>query len=161
MSLISYDIDFQKMVTQYVRPHLSKMVRLQWLASFFVHLRTIQNEFLLHFKSMKNEMKWDGRTILLERYLQLKFSIPEIKIINNSFPNNSILGYPCPNSDNEVGYSADSLIGIIGFSSYSSVDFFKGFTITLPIGSVYNEENLIAEANHYLIGGSDFEIIET
>ncbi|WP_420582099.1 hypothetical protein [Reichenbachiella sp.] len=137
------------------------MVRLQWLASLFVHIKTIHTAFISHFKTIKEEMKWDGRTILLERYLQLKLGIPELRIFNNDFENTTTLGYPCPDNNNPIGYQASSQIGIVGYTAYANNVVQAGFSIIIPSGLTYDEDQLKAEVNRYLIGGSDFEIIET
>ena len=157
--LVDYNIDFTMLINQYLASFKRRVIRVKWIAAITTHLKTIHTEFITDFNAIKNEMKWDGRTILLERFLQIKFAVPGIQIINNDLSGNPFIGYPCPNTSNPIGFAANDPESPIGGSADQAIELY-GFKIQVPIGSVYDPNELKATVNQYLIGGSDFEIIE-
>jgi hypothetical protein len=155
--MMMYEIDFTKLITQYLPSYKRKSLRIGWLVALTSYLRSIHVEFLNHFNGIKTEMKWDGRTILLERYLQLKFATPTLAIINKDISTNPLIGFPEPNPINQIGTEADDPNAVIGYSADSLLDL-TSFKIQMPIATGAIDTELTAVVNRYLIGAANFEI---
>lgn len=157
--LANYNIDFTKLITQYLSSYKRKTVRIRWLAAITSHLNTLHTAFISHFTQQKDEMKWVGQTITLERYLQIRFGIPGLEIININLNESALIGWPCPDGKNPIGYSPVDFDSPIGYAPDAEI-ITKGFKIQLPASSDYNSDELRAVVNRHLIGSSEFEIIE-
>ncbi len=156
---MNFDINFTKLIPEYLPSFLRTPVRVKWLLGLSKHIRTLHADFISVFTGLKSEMKWDGRSVLMERYLQIRFGLPGIAIVNNNLSINPLFGYPCPNPVNPIGYAAnspDSPIGGVADANTTS----HGFTVQIPEGSNYDVNEMTAVVNRYLIGSSSFEIVE-
>jgi len=156
---MNFNFDITNLITQYLPSYKRKIVRINWLVVLASYFKQIHTEFLSHFTTVKNEMKWDGRTILLERVLQDRFQIPSLTITNNDLTINPLLGYPCPNTDNVISYAPNDPQSPIAYGPDITLESY-GFTIRVPIGSTYDESELRAVVKRYQIGSSNFNIIE-
>ena len=157
---MKYKIYLPKLILQYLPIHKRREKRLNWLTILTGYFNVIHKGFLSHFNALKIQMKWDGRTILLERYLQLWFKLPGLRIVNNDMTQNPLIGWLCPNTKNSVAFApGDPRSPIAGRPDAAMQQY--GFTIHIPAGSRYNPDELKAVVNKYKIGAFNFNILTT
>ena len=154
MALVSYDIDFKKLVQQLCGTLLRKTKRVAWLVACLKPLRDLQDSFLEYTDMKSYEVKWNGQTIKLENLLIDKFG-PGIFITNHILElNGAFIG---ENQDNSffIGAAYDNSQFIDVTYSISG----KNFTVSVPSAIVFTLSEMEAFINKYKLSGTTYEII--
>lgn len=154
MALISYDIDFKKMVQQLLGTILRKTKRVAWLTACLKPLRNLHDLFLSFTDDRLYEVRFNGQTIILERLLIEQFG-PGIFIENHMLElNGAFIG---ENDDNGffIGVNADNSQFIDVTYSIGGVN----FTVYVPAAIVFIQSEMEAIINKYKMFGTTYEIV--
>lgn len=154
MALVSYDIDFKKMVEQLLGGVLRKAVRVAWLTAVLKPLRNLHDVFLAYTMKVVYDIKWNGQTIVLEQLLIDKFGAG-IYITNNVVElNGAFIGSGADNSffigeDNDNAQFIDV--------TYNTSDY--NFIVNVPGSITFEESEMEAYINKYKLHGTTYNIV--
>ena len=154
MALVSYDIDFKKMVEQLLGALLRKVKRVAWLTAGLKPLRGIHDAFLTYTDKIVNEIKWNGQTIKLEQLLIEKFG-EGIYIVNNQLEiNGAFVG-----AGNDVAWFIGAGDDNAQFIDETYDITGASFTVYVPNTIVFTQSEMEAFINKYKLHGTTYEII--
>lgn len=157
MAIKSYDIDFKKIIVWLLPSFYRKPVWVAWLHALLGKLRAIHVAFVAFVHTKKDEIKWNGQTIVLEQLLILKYGsgIYITSVSNDVFPfyvrdvNNvqNPFIYNVNNQDNPTvnqvnGYNLDGV----------------NFVVHVPVLIPFNLNEMTALINKYRLFGTKFSI---
>ena len=151
------NFDAKKIITLFLPSNKRTNLRVRWLFAILKPLRDVHVLFLSYVAGVKEEMKWNGQLILLQRYLNLKYG-SGIIIENQDFQQKGILGYPCPDERNVTGYDAENFNNPLCFGADEGFLSSVGFIVKVPSAIIFDHNEMRATIDFYQIGSSDYEI---
>lgn len=154
MPLVSYDIDFKKMVQQLLGVIQRRVVRVAWLTAVLKPLRNLHDVFLAFTDQKTYEAKWNGQTIKLEKLLIDKFGAGiyitnHVVEVNGAFigEGDDVAFFVGAGNDNaqflDVTYNIDSV----------------NFTVNVPAAITFVQSEMEAWINKYKMFGTTYEIV--
>jgi len=152
MPLVSYNIDFPKLIQQLLGGIHRKSVRVAWLKAILKPLEQIHNRWLEFSNAKWEEMKYNGQTFILEQMLIARFGAG-ITITNNLGNDDSnVIGDGSDWSDS-IGSGSD-FNGGIG-ETYTVV--INDFTVNVPNTITFVESEMEAWIRKY--NSNNFNIV--
>lgn len=149
MSLVSYDIDFDKWISDNLHPERRKPKRIALLKALAKRIRDIHAEFVSVQSEESDKAQWAGLTILLERLLQLKFG-SGIVIVNVGSSSAVQIEFEADNISNPVTLEAAAFTNPINGEAGEGV-LGSSFVVQVPAATVFNQDEMKAVINKYLI----------
>jgi hypothetical protein len=154
MALSSYNIDFKKVVTMLLAGIWRRVRRIAWLTAALKPLANIHERFISIVNAKREEVKWNGQTILLQALLVRKFG-GGITIVNHILElNGAFVGedqdtsfFVGQNNDNEQ--YIDVTYSIEGYN----------FTVYVPSSISFVPTQMAAYINKYKMFGTTYNII--
>ncbi len=156
MSLLSYDIDFQKWIKDNLHYQRRKPKRIALLMALAKRLRDIHAEFIATHEVNKETMKWTGQTIMLERLLNLKFG--NGITIQNLDPTGTVqIEYEAANQNNPITYLSPEFANPVrGEAGEGLIG--TGFLVNVPAAINFSQDEMKAVINKYLINYKTYVI---
>ena len=156
MPLVSYDIDFKKMVEQLVGKLLRQNVRVAWLTALLKPFNNLHDTFLTYTNAVVDEIKWNGQTIVLERLLIEKFGAG-ITITNNNGTGNAFV---LSDGDESSSFWSDADEASSYFYDESDIVVSTyNFTVSVPSAITFVMSEMEAYINKYKMMGTTYNIV--
>ena len=151
-----YAISFYQLITDLLPSFLRNTLKLAWLYSSSVVLRNLHSTFESWGASRKEELKWNGQTIVLTHFLRAKYADNRIWIENTKADTNGAF----------VGIDGDTqwFIGIDGDNdrfvgtTYNLGE--ENFIVHVPAGLSYDPNEMRLQIDRYKLYGTKFKIVE-
>jgi hypothetical protein len=152
----SFDIDWQKWISDNLNPRRRKPKRIALLKALAKRIIDIHSEFLTVHNANVEKLSWNGQRMLLQRYLQLKFG-DGILIENSSSASLVAIEYEAPNLANAVTFVAPEFTNPIHGQGGDAM-LGANFVVKVPVSIVFNENEMRAVINNYLINYKNYII---
>jgi hypothetical protein len=154
MPFPNYNINFQNMVSMFLGNTHRKPVRISWLTALLKAVSNLHSEFLAYSNTTKNEIKWNGQTIKLEKLLQEKFGAG-ITITNNSQTADGM--FIGTGEDVKAFWGENPDVRNYFASSYTIAS--TNFTVNVPAAIVFTQSVMEAYINKYKLHGTTYNIV--
>ena len=154
MPIVNYNIDFRKTVEMLLGNTHRKKIRISWLSALLKPFSNLHFIFLSFFNTTKDEIKWNGQTIKLEKLLQEKFGAG-IYITNYSQTSN---GFFVGTGSDVKAYWGDEL-DILNYIGNSYQISSNNFTVNVPVAIVFTQSVMEAYINKYKLHGTTYNIV--
>jgi len=158
MAIKNYNFSFKKLIAWLFPSFYRTPVRISWLNALLFKIRAIHTYFIAFIAQKKEEIKWNGQTIILERFLILKYGsgIYITTELNDVYPFylynvNNVLNpfvYPVNNLANPMAYPANSY-------QLNNVS----FIVHVPVIITFNVDEMTAFITKYKLFGTTFSIV--
>ena len=154
--MISYSVNFQKWITDNLHPDRRTPKRIALLKALAKRIIDIHQEFIATHNENKEKLSWNGQRILLQRYLELKFG-NGIIIENSGSAAGVQIEYEADNVSNPINFVAPEFTNpIAGVAGVGSPD--ANFTVKVPASVTFNENEMRAVINSYIINYKNYTI---
>lgn len=158
MALKSYNFDFKKLITWMLPSFYRKPVWVAWPHALLAKIRAIHIEFVAFIATKKDEIKWNGQTIVLEQLLILKYGsgIYITSEVNDVFP---FYVYDVNNVLNPFVYGVNNennpMVNSVNSYNLDGVN----FIVHVPAIITFNQDEMTALINKYRLFGTTFSIV--
>jgi hypothetical protein len=151
-----YRISFPALIADLLPSFRRKPIIIAWLMAAAKHLRNLQAEFVNWGQRRKDELKWNGQTIVLEHYLRVTYADDRIRIVNLEADTNG--AYVGPDDDVvwHIGRDREneSFVGLY----YSLGE--DNFQVIVPVDLAYDPDEMRRRIDRYKLYGTQYSIIE-
>lgn len=153
-----YIFDFRKLITWLHESFTRKTKEVAWLYSSMKLLRDIHDQFIAFGNLKKDEIKYNGQTIKLERLLISKYG-GGIFITNNQNTNiEPLIAYEANDPQNEHAYEANEPENVYAYEADAANLGDTNFTINVPAAISFDEDEMRATVNRYKLYGKTYDI---
>jgi hypothetical protein len=154
MALPSYNIDFNTMVKKLLGAWDNKPVRVAWLTALFAGLKNVHSNFLLFTNQKIDEVKYNGQTFVLQKFLENKFG-GGITIVNNIGSVDGAFVGDGSDFTSSIGDGSD----VDSFIDESYTVFTYDFTVNVPASITFVQSEMEANIRKYKLFGKTFNIV--
>lgn len=154
--MTKYAINFYNLVSDLLPSFLRNTLKLAWLYSCAVVLRNLHYTFELWGAARKEELKWNGQTIVLEHFLRAKYANNSIRIENLLADTNGTFIGTDEDAAWYIGQDGDNT-AFIGTTYNAGIE---NFIVYVPAGLAYDPNEMRLQIDRYKLYGTTFTIIE-
>ncbi len=158
MALKSYNFDLKKLIVWMLPSFYRKPKWVAWIYALLAKVRAIHTEFVAFIAIKKDEIKWNGQTIVLEQFLILKYGsgIYITSVTNEVFP---FYVYEVNNVLNPFVYPINNVLNPMAneVNSYNLDG--VNFIVHVPAIITFNTDEMTALINKYRLFGTTFSIV--
>ena len=158
MAIKSYNFDFKKLIIWMLPSIYRKPKWVAWIYSLLAKIRAINIEFIAFIANKKDEIKWNGQTIVLEQLLILKYGsgIYITTEVNDVYP---FYVYGVNNPLNSLVYGVNNPENPLVYPINSYALDQVSFTVNVPAVIPFNLDEMTALINKYRLFGTTFKIV--
>jgi hypothetical protein len=151
-----FKINFQQLINDLLPSFLRRSGQVYWLFSCSKALRNIHDKFISWGQNRKNDLKWNGQTIVLEHFLRNRYSDNRIRIENLYKDTSGAFVGSDGDASWHIGVEGESS-SFVGTSYSVETDNFK---VYVPIGLIYDPDEMRKQIDRYKLYATKFSIIE-